>query len=790
MANKTYQVVFELGGKIKGSLGNAFGSASKQMARLQKDLKDISGTQRAMTSQKSLESTILKTSAAVKIAEGKLGVLASKMMTTANPTKKLSKEFTDASLSLDRLNQKLSRERNELNQIRNSLSAAGVNAGNFTRKEKELAAAAEKAQAALGKQRQRQASIQADEAKMNKYNQRFSTAVGVAMATVLPSVDYVQRQKELRINANVNQLSQAEIDKTNRQLLTIGAQYGQGRDDVMAAWGQLSQAGLGNNAYTVDLTKMASRAAYASGASSEEVSNAMKALYNNMGIKDPRQMYRALGILISQANAPGGQFEFRNMVADLPQLLAQMGALGVKGHEGTATLGAMLQTLSPAIGKDPDTVNRLWNVLMKATVPETVKNFKEFTDKQGNYAGINLPAFLDNARKNHKNVAMEYLKKVFEMTNGGDPELVAKLFQDMQALQGLSTLATDEGQRKMEKFRAIGLKDNNRTIEQNVRLNDSNPGMQASKGWQGIVKAGQLVAEAFGPTITGLLNAAGYAAEKFTSWFDPQRHPMMFAGLKLATGLFGSFLALFVGSSAIGKIFTALKLFSKESWGMQLFSWLWKLKDVSKIAIVVSRSFGIIRGAIMGVIPVIQALSAAVLTNPIAWIVIAALAAIVAAGVYFWRHWDTWGPRFKKLGGVIVSSLKWICDMLKWMFWDSLFGPLWKNIKDLYNGFVSLLRWIDKNVPSIRRAGSAIYDWYWNPDKDTTSTFQPNGLRPAGARGNTYQITYSPNIDVSGSSDPAAVHSNASAATKAAADDFFKRFQDHTNREQRLSYGF
>ena len=781
MANKTYQVVFELGGKIKGSLGNAFGSASQKMAKLQKELRDVSGLQKAMTSQKRLEASITKTNAEVMKASAGLGMLRSKMMMTSNPTQKLSNEFNRASASVDKLHQKLSREKTELDQIKSSLAAAGINAGNFARKETELAKAAEKAQASLRQQHQRQAQIQADESKLNKYNNRFSTAVGVAMGLTFPTVDYVKRQQELRINANVNQLSQSEIEKTNRQLLTIGAQYGQSREDVMAAWSQLSQAGLGSNAYTVDLTKMASRAAYAAGASSEDVSNAMKALYNNMDIKDPRQMYRALGILISQANAPGGQFEFRNMVADLPQLLAQMGALGVKGHEGTATLGAMLQTLSPAIGKDPDTVNRLWNVLMKATVPETVKNFKEFTDKQGNYAGINLPAFLDNARKNHKNVAMEYLKKVFEMTNGGDPELVAKLFQDMQALQGLSTLATDEGQRKMEKFRAIGLKDNNRTIEQNVRLNDSNPGMQASKNWQSIVKAGQLIMGAMMPAVALIGGALGGLSKTINKVFDPDNHPVMYKFLQFFASSSGMFLSLFVLSSGFMKLAMSLKLFTEESAIFRLLTGMnIRLLALAKLPFTyIAAGFNTLRVAIIG------------LNLAMGWW-IAIAAAVVLVGIYVWRHWDTISANLRHIWEVTASVAQ--------EAWTGVSGWITSSINA---AIIKINEFLNKHK-MIKAALEWLSEHYWGTPSSTTVANAANQeaainqtrywrgastLSPAG-KASQVVTTYAPNIYVNGVDDPSTVKQNVSTASKAAADDFFKRFQDHTNREQRLSYGF
>ena len=781
MANKTYQVVFELGGKIKGSLGNAFGSASQKMAKLQKDLRDVSGTQKAMVSQKRLEASITETSSKIKKAAVDLALLRSKMMMTSNPTQKLSNEFNRASSAVDKLHQKLSREKTELDQIKTSLAAAGINAGNFARKEKELADAAGKAQAALNKQHQRQAQIQADEAKLNKYNNRFSTAVGVAMGLAFPTVDYVKRQQELRINANVNQLSQAEIEKTNRQLLTIGAQYGQSREDVMAAWGQLSQAGLGSNAYTVDLTKMASRAAYASGASSEDVSNAMKALYNNMNIKDPRQMYRALGILISQANAPGGQFEFRNMVPDLPQLLAQMGALGVKGYEGTATLGAMLQTLSPAIGKDPDTTNRLWNVLMKATVPETVKNFAEFTDKQGNFAGVNLPAFLDNARKNHKNVAVEYLNKVFEMTNGGDPELVAKLFQDMQALQGLSVLATPEGQRKMAQFKAIGLKDNNRTIEHNVGLNDTNPGMQAGKNWQSIVKAGQLIVGAMMPAVALIGGALGGLSKIINKVFDPDNHPVMYKFLQFFASTSGMFLSLFVLSSGFMKLAMSLKLFTAESAIFRFFTGMnIRLLAWAKIPFtLISAGFNTLRVAIIG------------LNLAMGWW-IAIAAAVVLAGVYVWRHWDTISANLRHIWAVTATAVK--------EAWTGISGWISNTIDA---AIVKINEFLNKHK-MIKAALEWLQEHYWGTPSSATVAAAANQeasinqtrywrgastLSPAG-RASQVVTTYAPNIYVNGADDPSSVKQNVSTASKAAADDFFKRFQDHTNKEQRLSYGF
>ena len=239
---------------------------------------------------------------------------------------------------------------------------------------------------------------------------------------------------------------------------------------------------------------------------------------------------------------------------------------------------------------------------------------------------------------------------------------------------------------------------------------------------------------------------------------------------------------MFIGTSAFGKVFTALKLFFKESWGVKLFSQLGNLKkiNIAGIARVIWRSLGIVRGAIMATLPAIWSFTAALLANPITWVVGACIA---FAGVAYliWKNWDTIGPKLSK-----------VWEGLKTFFVTLFVDPIIGGLNAIWQTFVDVFTKIANRMPWLKKA----WDWAGSAlggnEAPSSGNMVANAraISPAGARGNVYTVTYSPNINVDGAADPAATRSNVSTAAQTAADDFFRRYQDHTSREQRLSYGF
>lgn len=111
--------------------------------------------------------------------------------------------------------------------------------------------------------------------------------------------------------------------------------------------------------------------------------------------------------------------------------------------------------------------------------------------------------------------------------------------------------------------------------------------------------------------------------------------------------------------------------------------------------------------AIFALIPAIYALGVAILTTPVGWILLA-IAAIVAAGVFLWTHWEAIGGFFVKLWGWIrdafVAGVTWVWENARWLLgpvglivehWDTIrafFGRMWDGVKTIFSGAWSFLQ--------------------------------------------------------------------------------------------------
>jgi TP901 family phage tail tape measure protein len=125
-----------------------------------------------------------------------------------------------------------------------------------------------------------------------------------------------------------------------------------------------------------------------------------------------------------------GAFELRDMSIYFPGLTASAAALGMKGTEAIAQLGAASQIALKGASDPSQAANNFQNFLMKLSAPETVRNFKKF--------GVNLRKEMEKGLMSGD--VIQHFTELITRVTGGDSLKMGELFGDMQVKQFLQPM--------------------------------------------------------------------------------------------------------------------------------------------------------------------------------------------------------------------------------------------------------------------------------------------------------------------------------------------------------------
>ena len=168
----------------------------------------------------------------------------------------------------------------------------------------------------------------------------------------------------------------------------------------------------------------------ASGAEPADVAKAAFNMKTMMGIT-PDKMQEALDLMVAGGNT--GLFEVPDMARHLPDILTYASQSGFKGMPGLQKVIALMQGAAQSTGGDNDAAaTNLKNVFSKMRSEETEKNFKEY--------GVNLPKEYKVGRAAGKDDVQILYDAAMKASKGGNPDILARLFTDMQAFLGLQAL--------------------------------------------------------------------------------------------------------------------------------------------------------------------------------------------------------------------------------------------------------------------------------------------------------------------------------------------------------------
>ncbi|WP_122587674.1 phage tail tape measure protein [Pseudomonas viridiflava] len=255
-----------------------------------------------------------------------------------------------------------------LNSNLDSLKAQGVEVGRLTKAYKDMGRTARSAELQSKGRRQ-----------MNEGRETLKSAAGQAVvatgAVAIPtkiSADYGAIIRDIAIKAGVaNKPQEAEMSRT---IITTARDTGMERNQVADVVNQLVGAGM-ELSKALEYAPVAAKFVVGQGSEGTDTAKMINALGQNAKITDAKVMQQALEAIAYQGQA--GSFEAADMAKWFPELLANMGGLGITGMDAVTQLGAMLQVQMKAAGSSDEAANNLKNWMGKIGASDTVDAYKK-----------------------------------------------------------------------------------------------------------------------------------------------------------------------------------------------------------------------------------------------------------------------------------------------------------------------------------------------------------------------------------------------------------------------------
>jgi phage tail tape-measure protein len=445
-----------------------------------------------------------------------------------------------------------------LNSNLDSLKKQGVEVGRLEKAYRSMGQMANKAELkAKGHQQ-----LNAGMSGMKKTVGAAVVGVGALAVPTKVSADFGAIVRDIAIKAGIaNKPQEKEL---SRKIIDTSRDTGMARNEVADVVNQLVGAGM-ELSKALEYAPVAAKFVVGQGSSGVDTAKMINALGQNAKITDPKQMQQALEAIAYQGQA--GSFEAADMAKWFPELLANMGGLGITGLDAVTQLGAMLQVQMKSAGSSNEAANNLKNWIGKIGSTDTVQAYKK--------AGIDYKGSMQTGLQNGMStletsmeLAQKYIratdpkraaamaKATSEIGKEADPEKAkammasleeslrtGDLFADMQVKAALSAFMQNKAlyaQLKNDSRDATGI------LDKNLSERRESSSQKWAEMAQSMDDAMRSVGDALRPVTDSVAEALTKVTKSITSMSDSTPGvvtgiALLGAGLVTLTGLFSSF---------------------------------------------------------------------------------------------------------------------------------------------------------------------------------------------------------------------------------------------------------
>lgn len=318
----------------------------------------------------------------------------------------------------------LERQQRQLSSAIGTFGRMGSNVDGLRSRYAAVTSEIERQRAALERLRRVENARTANQNRRDELRGKIGETAALGAAIVLPAGAAIKRSADfnyqLQVIGNTADMTKGQVASMGMEILRISDDVGKSAQTVQGALGYLVAAGMDVETAR-GVLRSVGRTSTATASEIEDVAKASFTLNDALKIQ-PGQMQQALDMLVQSGKE--GNFEFKDMAAELPVLGAGLQALKMQGTEAVATIGAALQIARKGAGTSQQAATNVENFIAKVLSPETLKKARKLNS--------DLYGVVSRAQKKGQNPFEAAIKEIDRITKGGDQKLLGELFQDMQ----------------------------------------------------------------------------------------------------------------------------------------------------------------------------------------------------------------------------------------------------------------------------------------------------------------------------------------------------------------------
>ena len=779
---KLYQVAYELVGKLSSSFNTSMFSASESLQGLNNKLKDINSAQKNITGFAKLEEDARKTSVALSEARKKFAELNNEIKASGTPTKQQSQNLETARLKVENLSNKLGSQRQKLSEVRNELKNAGINYKNLSAENERLAQSTLKAQKAQEKLRNVLSKEQALNGKRSELQGQIVGAAGVAFSLAQPirqAIEFESAMSDVRKVVDFD--TPEQFAQMQQDILRMGRTLPLAHEGLAALVAAGGQAGLARE----ELAKFAEDAAK------------MATAFDGLSADDAGKMMAnwrtAFKMSQDEVRALSDQINYLSNVTasdttTISDIVTRVGALGDVAGVSSASIAAIGTTMaSVGVGSDVAATG-IKNFMLSLVAGEAATKSQREAFKK---LGLDSEKVSKDMQKDSEKTILKVLQGVSKLSKAEQATTLQQLF-GKESIGAIAPLLTNLDNLKNNLDAVSDSTKYAGSMQKEFEARNATTANTLQLTKNRVAELGINIGSILLPGLNKVLEVINPLLGKVADFANQNKTLIGVIG-----GVVFGLASLKIASLALGYAWTFV-----SGGALILQKTYLALRSSAILAAVATKGWAAAQWLF----------NAAMTANPIG-LIVAAIAAVIAAGVALYMHWDTVKAKFVEVWEGIknwftsfslydsgMKMLQTLADGIKAAAYapvEAISGALGKvreylPFSDAKVGPLSQLTLSGQKVVDTLREGMLMA----KPLTDAAgiqfgsaltgfgggSPLDLSGL--SGGSTTSMNVTYAPVINIQGTGN----QQDINQAIKDGNDDFLKKLKASQEQNRRLSY--
>lgn len=705
MASKTFEMAFELGAKLSSGFRSTFQGAAAQLQMFDDRVKSLGQTAAVAQKFQALQNSMGTLATEAQAARAKVAALQASLEAQGKGARdssgrfvagagEMRKELAAAEKQMQRLNNAEAAQRAELERLGGTLRGAGVDTSRLGAEQQRLARELDRAASAQKRMREAQGARQAARANVGEARGRLFDAVAIGATAAGPAAAAIKFESAMADVRKVTNLEGKDLQAMSNKILEMSsniAMSGEGIAQIVAAGGQ---SGIEKDqllAFAQDAAKMA----VAFDISAESAGTYMAKWRTAFGIGQTQ--------VVSLADAVNELSNTQASKADeIANVLFKVGsaatAAGFKSEQVAAFGSAMISA-----GAASDVAA---TAMKNFSISLSLGNSASNTQKKAFEAlGMSSTKVAKNMQKDAEATSLAVIKQLQTLPEYKRIEVAESLFgrESLGAIMPLiqNTKTLEQG---------LTLVGNKTKTAGSMAAEYANRADTTSNSLLLLKNSAMALVIQIGTAMLPAIRNVAAALAPAAQWIGKmtQQFPTLTTVIAVGTAATA---ALAVGVAALGYAWSLI--YAGWTSIVALYTTITTSTWAQALATKAATAASFLWAGVTKVMTAAQWLFNASLYGCPVFVIIGAIAAIVAAGIWMYKNWDIVTAAFTKswqwIKDVSAPVVSWFIENLDWLAW--CFGPVVGGAVYLYKNWETVTAFLSSSWDTIKAAAQPVIDW-------------------------------------------------------------------------------